>query len=166
MFRSNAAPSVYPEAVTAILRRARDSDVDALVSLRAQMFDDMGMPAIDEVWRTNCHAWFRASLSNPDVFVLVAEEDGNLLACGMAELAHGAPGPTCPSGRTVHLSNVVTLPTARGQGHGTRIVSALVDWAGDVADRVELHASQDARALYGRLGFKEIANPTMRLSVR
>lgn len=58
------------------LRQARETDVDALVALRAQMFDDMGMAATDDRWQANCRAWFLGSLVNPDVLVLVAEEEG------------------------------------------------------------------------------------------
>ena len=129
------------------------------------MFDDMGLAATDDRWQANCRAWFLGSLLDPDVRVVVAEKNGGLVACGMAELAHGAPGPTCPNGRTVYISNVVTLPPFRGQGHGSRIMSALVAWASQVADRAELHASDDGLALYRRLGFEETANPAMRLSM-
>lgn len=147
-----------------VIRRAREAEVDALVSLRAQMFDDLGMASPDTAWRDNCADWFRRSVQSPDVFLLVAESNRSLKACGMAELRHGAPGPACPSGRTVHISNVCTLPAFRGQGHGRRMMAALLEWAREVADRAELHASDDGQALYRHLGFTEVTNPAMRMS--
>lgn len=149
--------------MSVLIRRAREADTDSLVVLRAQMFDDMGVRTPDDRWKENCRVWFRGALTNPEILVLVAEENGSVVASGMAELAHGAPGPTCPNGRTVHVSNVVTMAAFRGQGHGSGIMNALVDWASEVADRAELHASHDGLALYRRLGFKETANPAMRL---
>jgi len=129
------------------------------------MFDEMGVPTIDDRWSESCRTWFARSVRNAGVLILVAECGGGLLGSGMAELAHGAPGPACPSGRTAHLSNLVIEPAFRRRGHGSQIMSALLDWASEVADRAELHASGDGISMYRRFGFKETANRSMRLSM-
>jgi hypothetical protein len=39
----------------------------------------------------------------------------------------------------------------------------LIEWAGQHAERVELHASTHGLAMYERRGFEVTANPSMRL---
>lgn len=129
------------------------------------MFDDMGVLSVDDRWEESCRDWFGRSLRNAEVLILVAESGGTLLGSGMAELVHGAPGQACPSGRVARLSNLVVDPAFRGRGHGTQIMSALLDWASEVADRAELHASDDGISMYRRFGFEETANRSMRLSM-
>lgn len=148
--------------MSAVLRPATADDVAALVELRALMFADMGMTAEGAEWRASASAWFARAVEDPAICLVVVEDDDRLLACGMAEVHHGAPGPTCPTGRTAHLSNLVTRREARGRGLASRCLAHLLAWAAEHADRVELHASADGLAMYRRLGFVETSNPAMR----
>jgi GNAT superfamily N-acetyltransferase len=96
------------------------------------------------------------------VCLVVIEDGQTLLSCGMAEIHRGAPGPTCPSGRTAHLSNLVTRRDARGRGFARQCMNHLLEWAAERADRAELHASDGGMTLYRRMGFEETANLAMR----
>lgn len=151
--------------MTANLRPAIAADVAALVEMRALMFTDMGVEARDRNWRVSAHGWFLRAVGDPSVCLVVIEDGDTLVSCGMAEIHRGAPGPTCPTGRTAHLSNLVTRREDRGRGHARRCLTHLLEWAAEHADRAELHASDDGMSMYRRLGFEETANPAMRLTL-
>jgi ribosomal protein S18 acetylase RimI-like enzyme len=148
-----------------ILRPASASDADALVEMRALMFADLGVTSERSDWRVSARDWFVRAVDDPFVCLVVIEDNDTLVSCGMAEIQRGAPGPTCPTGRTAHVSNLVTRRDARGRGFATQCMSHLLKWAAEHADRVELHASDDGIAMYRRMGFEETANPAMCLTV-
>jgi ribosomal protein S18 acetylase RimI-like enzyme len=148
-----------------ILRPATAADVAALVEMRALMFRDMGVDADDRDWRVFARDWFLRAVSDPSVCLVVVEDGDTLVSCGMAEIHRGAPGPTCPTGRTAHLSNLVTRREHRGRGHARRCMTHLLEWVSEHAERAELHASDDGLAMYRLMGFRETANPAMRRSV-
>ena len=145
------------------IRPAVASDVDALVELRAVMFADMGVEPDGPEWRSAARAWFARALDQRFVHIAVVEADDQLVACGMVELHAGAPSPMCPTGRTAHLSNLVTRREARGRGFGSLCMNYLIEWAEQHAERVELHASAHGLGMYERRGFVVTANPSMRL---
>lgn len=150
------------QQTTTVLRPATTSDVESLVEMRALMFSDMGVDPGGSDWQNAARGWFLEAVDDPSVRLVVVEEDGFVVACGMAEIHHGAPGPSCPTGRVAHISNLVTRSQSRGRGHGRRCMVDLLDWTADRVDRAELHASEAGIALYRRLGFTETANPSMR----
>lgn len=139
------------------LRPARDSDVKDLVEMRALMFAEMGVTSDRSDWRASAGEWFMHAVDDPSVCLVVVEDNGALLACGMAEVHPGAPGHTCPTGRTAHVSNLVTRRSTRRPGLASQCMAHLLKWAAEHADRVELHASDDGAAMY-RLGGGGIAH--------
>ena len=148
-----------------LLRPATAADVAALVEMRALMFTDMGLNANDCEWRVSARDWFLRAVSDPSVCLVVIEDGDTLASCGMAEIYRGAPSPSCPTGRTAHLSNLVTRREERGRGFARWCMTHLLEWAAEHADRAELHASDDGLAMYRLMGFEETANPAMRRSV-
>lgn len=149
-----------------LLRRATLADVDSLVELRALMFAEMGVASDGVGWAGSARGWFARAVDDPAVCLVVVERDGELLSCGLAELRLGAPGPTCPTGVTAQLSNLVTRPGSRGRGLAGRCLAELLEWSGEHADRAELHASGQGIGLYRSWGFVETTNPAMRLDLR
>ena len=148
-------------------RRATADDLDDLLRLRVLMFEAMGTPPAalaDPTWREAARDWFRAKVDDERTLVLVVEESGEVLAGGLAEVLPAIPAPTLPHGRLGFVSNVATLPHARGRGFARAVMTELVRWlekdAG--ADRVDLAATADGAVIYRSMGFTESAFPTMR----
>lgn len=87
----------------------------------------------------------------PRTAFVALREDESTIACGMGVLDSGFVG----------LFNIIVDETHRGEGHGTRIISALSRWARENgAHSAYLQALKDnspAIAIYKRLGFREIS---------
>lgn len=149
-----------------MIRRAALADVDDLVRLRVLMFEAMGTTPTDLAapeWLAATRAWFGQVLTRDDAHVLVAEVDGRVVSCGVAEVKRIGPSPGCPNGLAGVINNIATLTDARGQGWGRRITESLVEWFDIETDarRVDLYATPDGARIYRDLGFTEHDFPAM-----
>lgn len=107
-------------------RRATADDIDDCMRLRVLMFEAMGTPPAalaDPTWREAARAWFTAKVDDEQTLVLVVEEEGQVLAGGLAEVLPAIPAPTLPHGRLGFVSNVATLPHARGRGFARAVMT-------------------------------------------
>lgn len=149
-----------------MIRVAGPADVDALVRLRLLMFEAMGTSQPDLVapeWLVATRAWFERVLSRDDARILVAEVDGQVVSCGVAEVTHIGPSPGCPNGLVGVINNIATVIEGRGRGWGRRITRGLVDWLDTETDvrRIDLFATPDGARIYRDLGFTEHTFPAM-----
>ncbi|WBC17114.1 GNAT family N-acetyltransferase [Micromonospora sp. WMMA1998] len=75
-------------------------------------------------------------------------------------------GPDDPSGLVGYVVNVSADPAHRRRGHSRACVTALLAWFRHRGvRRVDLRASAAGRPLYCALGFRETADPAMRLTL-
>lgn len=149
------------------LRPARADDIDDLMTLRVLMFEAMGTPhaaLVDEGWRQAARAWFGSHIAHDDTRIVVVEGAGQVVAGGLAEVLPGIPAPSMPRGRVGFVSNIATLPHARGRGLARAVMTDLVRWLDEEtdADRIDLAATEQGAPLYRSLGFDLAAFPTMR----
>ena len=151
------------------VREATHGDVDALVSLRAEMFRAMGSDTGDAAapWRTAAAEWFADHLDSERVFVAVVEADGQVVASAMGTIRPAAPTPAALDGRDILISNVCTLPQARRRGYARAAFEAVLAWARSTGiARLELMATGDGQQLYRGAGFAVTRFPAMRAQVR
>ena len=146
------------------LRAATAEDGAQLLRLWALLFDEGGTTS-GEPWKGHARKWFTRYVDDTrNARFPAIEVDGELVATAIGTLEIGVPSPQCVRGRTVRLTNVITLPEHRGQGHGTRLVLDVVAWARSiVADRVDLSATPAGQRLYENLGFTVTSAPRMKL---
>lgn len=148
-------------------RLASLDDIDSLMELRALMFEAMRTPPgalAARTWRAEARAWFESRMADPATRILVVDRDGTVVAGGLAEVLGGIPAPSMPHGRYGFISNVATLPHARGQGLARAVMTELVRWLDEETDveRIDLAATTSGEPLYRSLGFDLAAFPTMR----
>ncbi len=149
------------------IRRATRADADALVALRALMFEAMGTdPAALEAptWRLAARDWFLDAVDAAAVWVVVAEVDGEVVAGAVGEVTALIPGPGCPNGSVGLVSNVATLPEHRGQGLAAACTDDLLAWFRERTDvtRVDLFATPAGARIYTPRGFVANGFPAMR----
>lgn len=149
-----------------MVRRATNSDVDALVSLRADMFAAMGVPQTDPMWQTHAAHWFANRIDHPDYCFVVVEVDGVVVSCAAGAVRDAAPSPAVPQGRDILVSNVSTAPVHRGLGHGRVAFETVMDWAHQCGvGRAELMATAPGRDMYEGAGFRETTSTAMRVQL-
>lgn len=156
-----------------LVRRARIDDAAVIARHRARMFQDMGdisaesfddFVAASQEWTERALAsgeyigWLAASTKTPDIVVAGAG----------VQLRKVPPHPCRPprdgafaQGRHAIVINVFTEPEWRNRGVALLLMEELLRWAREEKlDRLVLHASDQARSLYERMGF--IATNEMR----
>ncbi|MER6444536.1 GNAT family N-acetyltransferase [Streptomyces venezuelae] len=150
-------------------RLAVPADVPELIRLRAVALAALGVdpgPA-DAAWRQVARTWFLDRVGErPGMRCLVVggAPGEPLLATGMAWVTHHLPSPRWTDGRRGYLDGIVTDASARGRGHGRRIVDALVGWLDGIGVHyVQLHASSDGEPVYRAAGFTTGHYPGMDL---
>jgi GNAT superfamily N-acetyltransferase len=149
------------------IRRATSADAEAVVGLRALMFESMGVPGVqDEGWRQAAFEWFERELDGRHTCVALAVSSEDRVASGaQAALRFETPSPVNANGVWGLLNNVATHPDARRQGLARACVEHVLAWLRHEtrASVVELFATGDGAGLYDELGFKPTAWPAMRL---
>jgi len=152
------------------IRRATAQDADIVAWHRARMFQDMGDVSGDafEILRAKARARLKEWLDSGDyVGWLATPADQPEIVVGGAgvQLQPILPRPVNPStvgeGRQGTVVNVFTEPEWRRRGIAGLLIKEIITWSKDEhLDRLLLHASDEGRSVYERLGF--IAGNEMR----
>jgi RimJ/RimL family protein N-acetyltransferase len=140
---------MQPAAARAVVRRARDQDLDRLVELFAEVAAEgrwIGAELPLDRERRGRH--FSEAMHDELAILLVAEVDGRTVGQLDMELARYG----------VADLGMLVAPGWRGQGLGTTLLRAGIAWArGAGAHKVALQVrphNQAAIALYEKLGFQ------------
>ena len=139
-----------------IPRLATTDDIAEIVRLRRVLFASLG--ETDPGWEPTCAEVLEKAMSDGWIVAAVIDVPcgAGLAAVGTAEVQQRLPGPANPSGLLGYIGTMVTDPVFRGQGMASTILELLLDElrARDV-DRIELHATPVAEALYRSAGFAD-----------
>lgn len=156
------------------IRFATRGDLEIICEHRARMFSDMGeLPAElfesfraeskDKLHRMFEHSEYIGWLATP------ADEPKKIVAGAGVQIREVSPHPQANangkidivSGRQAIIQNVFTEREWRRRGLGTLLMKEIINWSRQTGiDSLVLHASDEGRALYERLGF--IATTEMR----
>jgi len=152
------------------IRRATAQDAGIVAWHRARMFQDMGDVSRDafETLRAKAQASLKEWLDSGDyVGWLATPADQPEIVVGGAgvQLQPILPRPvntsTIGEGRQGTVVNVFTEPQWRRRGIAGLLMKEIITWSKDEhLDRLLLHASDEGRSVYERLGF--IAGNEMR----
>jgi len=156
------------------IRLATRADLDLLSEHRARMFQDMGeLPAeMFETFRSQSKETLRGQVERNQYVGWLAsprDEPLKIVAGAGVSLREVAPHPQPNSdgrfqivaGRQAIVQNVYTEPEWRRRGLGTLLMKEIIAWSQKTGiDSLVLHASDEGRSLYQKLGF--IATTEMR----
>lgn len=149
------------------IRLAGVSDSALIASHRARMFQEMDLvPApLFEGYRAQCESRLRAMLETGEYvgwLALPNESCGRIVASAGVQLRsvlpHPVEGPggeiSLAEGRHAIILNVFTEPAWRRQGVAKLLIEHIIAWArAERLDRLVLHASDEGRLLYEKMGF-------------
>jgi GNAT superfamily N-acetyltransferase len=150
-----------------VIRLATTADSDIIAHHRARMFFDMGKipPELFESFRTKSRDKVQRMLESANYIGWLAtpeNEPERIVAGAGVQLREVMPHPgTSPGGETAvaegrHalIINVFTEPEWRRRGVATLLMKRIIEWSREQRlDRLVLHAAEEARPLYERLGF-------------
>jgi GNAT superfamily N-acetyltransferase len=152
------------------IRRATAQDAGIVAWHRARMFQDMGDVSDDvfEILRAKARARLKEWLDSGDYVGWLATPAGQpemVVGGAGVQLQPILPRPVNPStvgeGRQGTVVNVFTEPQWRRRGIAGLLMKEIIIWSKDEhLDRLLLHASDEGRSVYERLGF--IAGNEMR----
>ena len=151
-----------------VVRMATPADAEVIARHRAEMFSDMGqLPASlyvelqeqtiayvrDAIPRGEYLGWLASPSDAPHSIVAGAGvQVRRVLPHPMTRVGE----PRIAAGRQAIVLNVFTEKAWRRRGVANLLMERALEWAGGAdIDTLVLHASDDGRALYERLGFMQ-----------
>jgi N-acetylglutamate synthase-like GNAT family acetyltransferase len=144
-------------SVATLVRRATESDAEALARLRFE-FRAPRAPNVEseQEFLARCSGWMRARLSTDSVWrAWLVERNSELVGSVWLQVVEKLPNPTVESERHAYVSNFYVRPDHRGSGIGSTLLTRALAEAGRLqVDSVFLWPSERSRPLYERFGFE------------
>jgi GNAT superfamily N-acetyltransferase len=144
-------------SVATVVRRATQSDADALARLRFE-FRSPRAPNVEseQEFLARCSGWMRARLSADSVWrAWLVERNSELAGSVWLQVIEKLPNPTVESEWHAYVSNFYVRPDHRNTGIGSALLTeALAEAARLQVDSIFLWPSERSRPLYERFGFK------------
>ena len=149
------------------IRSATLSDIPHIVSHRAGMFREMGIPAEFDDMATATELWLRHAIPSKTYRAWVATADsGDVVAGGGLLIIPWPPGPMSMDPRCGFIFNVYTQPAHRKQGLAKRLMDAMHGHCREEGiERVVLNASVFGKPVYEAMGYVETNEPMMRFKL-
>src|SRR5215475_13668279 len=145
------------------IRRATAQDVDIISWHRARMFQDMGDVSVDafEILRRKARTRLEQWINNETYvgwLATPANQPEMIVAGAGIQLQPVLPRPldvsTIGEGLQATIVNVFTDPQWRRRGVAALLLKEIITWCkNEKVDRLVLHASDEGRSIYERLGF-------------
>jgi GNAT superfamily N-acetyltransferase len=145
------------------IRRATAQDADIISWHRARMFQDMGNVLDDafEILRVKARTRLEQWIDSGDYIgwlAIPADEPELIVGGAGVQLQPILPRPldvsTIGEGRQGTIVNVFTEPQWRRHGIAGLLIKEILNWSkNEQIDRLVLHASDEGRSIYERLGF-------------
>jgi GNAT superfamily N-acetyltransferase len=147
-----------------VIRRATAADASILARHRAEMFREMGVvqPSLYQDLVDASRAYFEEAIPAERYVGWVCEcssPSGTIVGGAGAQLRELAPRPDSSGARLArgpecYVLNVFTEQAWRRQGVAERLMRELMQWAAGLGiERLSLHASNEGRTVYEKLGF-------------
>jgi GNAT superfamily N-acetyltransferase len=150
------------------IREAAPSESAIILHHRRSMFRDMGEGTVEELDRMVelGRPWLAQALADRSYrHWLALGVSGRVVGGGGVLLCSWPPSPHFPCVQRAVILNVYTEPEFRKQGIARQIMQAILGWIQERGfGAVNLHASQEGRPLYEKLGFE--ATNEMRLKFK
>ncbi|HLM70317.1 MAG TPA: GNAT family N-acetyltransferase [Thermoplasmata archaeon] len=147
-----------PRSARVTYRGTTVADLDLLTDHRHRMWTAIGHRTEEEIVEHDprYRRWMRPRLLSEEVTGFVADgPDGQPVGSGLVWFRSDQPRPKMPTLVTPYILSMYTHPDWRGKGIASGIVRRLVAACRERGyPSVVLHASEQGRSVYSRLGFE------------
>ncbi len=140
-----------------MLQEGTIDDGEVIVEHRRAMFREMGYrdEAALDAMATAFRPWLRRKMEEREYLAWFATENGEIAAGLGLWLMDWPPHMVGPGARRGNVLNVYTRPRSRRQGLARALMQTALEWCRANGIRaVILHASEEGRFLYEKLGFQ------------
>jgi GNAT superfamily N-acetyltransferase len=118
-------------------------------------------------WKTRSINYFRRRYDAGELRWFLAYDGDLVVASAAGFLIDGYPSEICIKRRVGYIAGVYVKPRWRRRGLAHAVTQAAVDWLWEIGCRVvRLHAADEARAIYQRMGFEPSNEMIMERSAR
>ncbi len=152
------------------IREAQPSESAIILHHRRSMFRDMGVGTVEDrdLMVEVTGPWLARALADGSYrHWLALDGSGRVVAGGGVLLSPWPAHPKDPCTERAVILNVYAEPEFRRRGIARQIMRAILDWAGERGLRsVNLHASDEGRPLYEKLGFEVTNEMQLRVDPR
>ncbi len=139
------------------IRLATTDDADDLVRLRLIFLREVGSlnGAVDDgELRVAIRDYLARKMPTGEFLAWVAESGDGMVGTSGVTLFERPPNGANLAGLEAYLSNMYTVPSWRGKGIGTALVTTIIGHLkGTRVRRIWLHATEQGRPLYEKAGF-------------
>ena len=144
-----------------LIRQATEADIPTLVAMRMALFCEVGelpYPTADSALIQATESYFTNAFLSGSALSWLAEVDKQVVAAGTLAMFVRPPYPGNLAGVEGYLLNMYTQQQWRRQGIATALLDTIAAFAiARQLGKVWLHASEQGRPIYERIGF--VANP-------
>jgi GNAT superfamily N-acetyltransferase len=140
-----------------IIRAADPSEFDIASEFWVSMRRELNMPDEDLAanWKTRSVDYFRRRYDAGELRWFLAYDGDTVVASAAGFLTDGYPSEICVNRRVGYVAGVFVKPRWRRRGLARAVTQAAVDWLWEIGCRVvRLHAANEARAIYEKMGFE------------
>jgi GNAT superfamily N-acetyltransferase len=140
-------------------RLAEKSDVDGLVSLRAQFIGiDKSHEAFEKVYE-NIKGYFESKILTKECVTILAEDKNSIIGTGIVFFYDSVPSLSNISGKNAYITSMYVKEEYRRIKIGSTILEKLIEISKtNHAQFIMLNATEIGRKLYNQYGFKDIEN--------
>lgn len=137
------------------IRLATEADAPTLARFRLELRSNKNQIETDADFLARCTSWMRERLrTNTAWRAWLAERDQTPLGNVWAQLVEKIPNPSSETESFVYLTNFYVREAHRGQGIGTQLLTAVLDWSKvNNAHTIILWPRERSKTLYTRHGF-------------
>ncbi|MCW6159340.1 MAG: GNAT family N-acetyltransferase [Thermoplasmatales archaeon] len=134
-------------------------DLDLLVDHRLLMWKEIHPDMADRVEQSRefTSKWIRSKVSEGSLISLIVKNsEGRVVGSGCILIKEDQPRPGSSQMKYPYLLSMYTLPEYRKMGVASSIVKEAIKWSRDKGfDRISLHASDQGKSVYEKLGFQQ-----------
>ena len=137
-------------------RTATKEDIDLMMGSRLEMLRVVNNLPEDYVFSDEIIRESRDYFLNGDQTTVLATDNRIVAGCASVSYMHIMPTFSHPTGKRAHMMNVYTKSSYRRQGIARRLCEMLIKDAWERgATEISLDATENGRALYSCLGFRD-----------
>lgn len=136
-------------------RKIEISDIDKLIILRKSQLINEGFEPFNNIDH-EIRKYFNKNIEDETFFGWIAIDKADIVSTAGACIMKRPPSFINPTGEYVYVTNVYTKDEYRRQGIATKLVTLVLENAkGRGYSFAQLHASEDGKSVYEKLGFHD-----------